>query len=137
MFLSKITPPDSTYIEFDALENGDLLRGIRTLGEVAHFVRCIPFKNHENQNIWSSPDFLLTMRVGSIDEHALLMASMFRAVKYETVEEIEKKFHNKKQVALDKSKLNNLAENLNEKMMKEASQDEINDLDTKKTKIDK
>jgi hypothetical protein len=32
------------------------------------------------------------MRVGSIEEHALLMASMFRAVKYETIEDIEKEF---------------------------------------------
>eukprot|EP00347_Sterkiella_histriomuscorum_P007723 403347806 len=104
MFLSKITPPDSTYIDFDSNESGSLIRGIRTLGEVAHFVRCIPFKNHEVQNIWSSPDFLLTMRIGSIDEHALLMASMFRAVKFETIEDIEAKFEQKKLLALEKAK---------------------------------
>lgn len=69
-----------------------MIRGIRTLSEVAHFVRCIPFKNNETHHIWSSPDFLLTMKVGSIDEHALLMASMFRAVKYESIEDIEAKY---------------------------------------------
>lgn len=62
------------------------------MGEVAHFVRCVPFKSHENPHIWSSPDFLLTMRIGSIEEHALLMASMFRAVKYESMEDIERDF---------------------------------------------
>jgi hypothetical protein len=28
------------------------------------------------------------MKIGSIDEHVLLMASMFRAVKYETVDDV-------------------------------------------------
>ena len=98
-FLSKITPPDSTFIEFDPAQGGSLVRGIRTLGEVAHFVRCIPFKSHENPLIWSSPDFLLTMKVGSIEEHALLMASMFRAVKYETLADIEREFEQKQTLA--------------------------------------
>lgn len=53
------------------------------MSEVAHFIRCIPFKNYENIKIWQSPDFLLTLRIGSIDEHVLLMASMFSAIKYE------------------------------------------------------
>ncbi len=55
LFLSQITPPDTTSIEFD---DGELRRGIRTLGEVAHYVRCIPFKPSENNRIWASPDFL-------------------------------------------------------------------------------
>lgn len=28
------------------------------------------------------------MRIGTIEEHALLMASMFRAVKYESIEDV-------------------------------------------------
>ena len=80
------------------------MRGIRTLGEVAHFVRCIPFKNHEVSMVWSSPDFLLTMRIGSIDEHALLMASMFRAVKFESIEDIDMQYKHKKLIATEKSK---------------------------------
>jgi len=56
--------------------------------EVAHFVRCIPFKNTEFYNIWSSPNFLLTLKIGSVEEHALLMASMLRAVKFETLEQL-------------------------------------------------
>ena len=58
------------------------------MSEVAHFVRCIPFKVHEDAKVWCSPDFLLTLRIGTIEEHALLMASMFRAVKYETVDDL-------------------------------------------------
>ena len=38
--------------------------------------------------VWSSPDFVLTMRMASIEEHALLMASMFRAVKFESINDL-------------------------------------------------
>ena len=58
------------------------------MSEVAHLIRCIPFKNYENIKIWSSPDFLLTLRIGSIDEHVLLMASMFSAIKYENLKDL-------------------------------------------------
>lgn len=92
LFLSKITPPDSSIVE---IKDQDLVRGVRTLAEVAHFVRCIPFKVHEDPKIWSSPDFLLNLKIGTIEEHALLMASMFRAVKFETVEDIYKKYKDK------------------------------------------
>ena len=84
--MSKITPPDTNFLDFN---DTGLRRGIRTLGEIAHYVRCIPFKVNENLKIWASPDFLLTIRVGAVDEHTLLMASMFMATKYESTEELE------------------------------------------------
>lgn len=59
------------------------------MAEAAHYVRCIPYRAHENDKIWCSPDYLLTLRVGSIEEHALLMASLFRACKYESTKELE------------------------------------------------
>jgi hypothetical protein len=102
LFLSKITPPDSNVIEFDEM---GIRRGIRTLGEVAHFVRSIPYKTHEKQDIWSSPDFLLTIRVGTIDEHALLMASMFRAIKYETTKELQSSKEYKKNYDIYKARI--------------------------------
>ena len=42
------------------------------------------------EKVWASPDFVLTMRLGTIEEHALLLASMFRGVKYETEEDLPK-----------------------------------------------
>jgi len=62
-----------------------LARGIRTLKEVAHFVRCIPFFDEERykpltEEVWSSPDIMLERNSGTEMDHALLMASMFRAV---------------------------------------------------------
>ncbi len=41
-----------------------LRRGIRTLDEVAHFVRCIPLSKEEESNIWTSPDVMLAIRTG-------------------------------------------------------------------------
>jgi len=39
------------------------------------------------------------MKVGSVEEHALLMASMFRAIKYESIEDIEREFEQKQLIA--------------------------------------
>ena len=47
---------------------------------------------HEDSKIWCSPDFLLNIKIGTIEEHALLMASMFRGVKFETALDIQKQF---------------------------------------------
>lgn len=101
LYLSKITPPDSNNIikqekkGADSSEEHDAAmqqRGIRTLDEVAHFVKCIPFRGnleYQVDRVWSSPDFVLTMRLGSLEEHAILLASMFRGVKYETTADFD------------------------------------------------
>lgn len=41
-------------------------------------------------NLWCSPDFTATIRVGSEEDHALLMASIFRTVKHEDLAEFNK-----------------------------------------------
>jgi len=70
-------------------KEAQLSRGIRTLREVAHFVRSISlYPGFEDPETWSTPDVMLTMRQGQEHDHALLMASMFRACKYETHEEL-------------------------------------------------
>jgi hypothetical protein len=38
--------------------------------------------------VWASPDFVLTMRLGTIEEHALLLGSMLRGVKYEDMSDL-------------------------------------------------
>ena len=61
--------------------------------EVAHFVRSIAiYPNFDEPETWSTPDVMLTMRQGQLHDHALLMASMFRAVKYETFDELKAAF---------------------------------------------
>ena len=89
-FLCKITNPDQSKLKFD--EEGDPCRGSRTFAEIAHYVRCIPYMTREgigaSENyLWTSPDFTSVIKVGSEDDHALLMASIFRTCKMETYEE--------------------------------------------------
>lgn len=48
-------------------------RRVRTLAEIAHFVRCIPFSSDRNSEIWSSPNSITTMKQGSPLDHSLLM----------------------------------------------------------------
>jgi hypothetical protein len=40
------------------------------------------------------------LKIGTIEEHALLMASMFRAVKYEMIDEIYTKFKDKVKISI-------------------------------------
>ena len=80
-------------IKFD--ENGQPIRGVRTFAEIAHYVRCIPYQNRDNlalsdANLWTSPDFTATIKVGTEEDHALLMASIFRTVKHEDQIEFNK-----------------------------------------------
>ena len=43
-FISKITPPDSNSVLQGNNSEFQSQRGIRTMSEVANFVRCIPFR---------------------------------------------------------------------------------------------
>ena len=67
-------------------EDGFPIRGLRTFGEIAHYVRCVPYQPKlENviNLLWNSPDYTMTIKTGTEDDHALLMASIFRTCKYE------------------------------------------------------
>jgi len=49
-------------------------RRVRTLGDIAHYVRCIPFKTEgRNSNVWYTPNFIPIMKKGDVVEHALLL----------------------------------------------------------------
>ena len=63
-------------------KKSNLARGVRTLKEVAHYIRCIKVADFHDETVWTTPDIMLTMRQGQVHDHALLMASMFRGVKY-------------------------------------------------------
>lgn len=88
LYLSKITNPDQSKIEFD--DNEYPIRGIRTFAEIAHYVRCIPYQSRDNlgeTSIWTSPDFTIQIKIGTEDDHALLMASIFRTCQHEDLSE--------------------------------------------------
>lgn len=87
-----MTNPDQSILNFD--DENHPVRGIRTLGEIAHFVRCIPFQQREGltffgEDVWTSPDFTLNIKTGTEFDHALLMASLMRTCKHETAVEFK------------------------------------------------
>ena len=56
----------------------------------------------DDDDVWSTPDVMLTQREGQVHDHALLMASMFRSVKYETYEQLHEAFVKKQRIRNDK-----------------------------------
>ena len=93
LFLCKITNPDQSVLIFD--EDSKPKRGTRTFGEIAHYVRCIPYQNRDGMSasenaIWCSPEFTMSIKVGTEEDHALLMASIMRTCKHEDQLEFNK-----------------------------------------------
>lgn len=93
-------------IKFD--EDEKPMVGIRTFAECAHYVRCIPYCNsgdYENDDLqWADPAFMITKRVGTEDDHALIMASIMRTSKHEDRDEFKKWAKKKKAEAKDERK---------------------------------
>lgn len=116
-FISKFASHDTNNLTAQVEENyllkylqGDssvleMKKGIRTLTEVAHFVRCIPQLKTEEANVWTPPPVMLTLRAGQPQDHALLMASMFRSIRYETNQQVQKAFtQEQEQKNIDRAK---------------------------------
>ena len=71
-------------------EEEEIINGVRTLEETLHFVRCIPYNKVPNHMILSTPDFFLASKSGDVEEHALLLASLFMGNVTETKEDIKR-----------------------------------------------
>ena len=83
-FLSQITSPDILNLEYMDKDNIGVDKYILSLSEIANFVRCIPLRRgFENYELWCSPDFTLTLKCGSVIDHAILMAWMFQGTIFE------------------------------------------------------
>jgi hypothetical protein len=81
-FLSQITLPEKLYSKDDVLKNPNFFDcNLHSLDEVAHYTRCYAFPTDNKADVWTSPDFMLKIRKGDIDDHAILMASMMMGLK--------------------------------------------------------
>jgi len=81
-YITPITVPEKKYSKKDIETNPNFFDcNITTLDEVAHFVRCFPFPSDLKNDIWSSPDFMLKLRKGNVEEHAILMACLMCGLK--------------------------------------------------------
>ena len=88
LFLTSMSPPDQGSIDTTSFPFD---HKIRSIGEVAHFIRCIPYLTAA-QSFWISPDTCLAMQKGTVIDHALLMASLFIGSNFESFDELKKKF---------------------------------------------
>ena len=81
-YLCPITVPEKKYSRKDIESNPNFFdSNIKTLENVAHYVRCFTFPSDLRNDIWSSPDFMLKRRKGNVEEHAILMACLMMGLK--------------------------------------------------------
>jgi hypothetical protein len=82
-YLSLISMPEKIYSIDDREKDANFFDcNLRTLDEIAHYIRCIPYSAADSSNeIWASPDFTLKVRKGSVEDHAILMASLMMGLK--------------------------------------------------------
>lgn len=90
-FLSQITSPDLLTLDhYDPNSEHKEDKQILSMSEIAHFVRCIPFRGTEDTyEVWSSPEFFLTLKKGSVVDHAILMACLFQGTIFEDHRDLE------------------------------------------------
>ena len=81
-YLCPITVPEKKYSQKDIETNPNFYDcNIKTLENVAHYVRCFTYPSELRNDIWSSPDFMLKVRKGNVEEHAILMACLMMGLK--------------------------------------------------------
>ena len=99
-YLCPITVPEKKYSQKDIETNPNFYDcNIKTLENVAHYVRCFTYPSELRNDIWSSPDFMLKVRKGNVEEHAILMACLMMGLKKINPE--NKHEHNFKKGILD------------------------------------
>lgn len=84
MFVGKFTL-DQYEIDVDSVPKADVPdRKIEALAELAHFVRCIPFKTEgKTTSVWSNPNLVSIMKKGDIQDHAIFLTCLFMGCKKE------------------------------------------------------
>ena len=81
-FLCPLSVPEKKYTRKDIETNPNFFDcNINTLYEAAHYARCFPYPQDLKNDIWSSPDFMLKLRKGNVEEHAILMACLMLGIK--------------------------------------------------------
>lgn len=81
-FLCPLSVPEKKYSRKDIETNPNFFDcNINTLYEAAHYARCFPYPPDLKNDIWSSPDFMLKLRKGNVEEHAILMACLMLGIK--------------------------------------------------------
>lgn len=87
-FLSKIGYPNPSRLQLaNAQEISVDYFAVETLKQRAYFVSLIPFTNAQN-DIWSSPEFLIQMKKGESEDHSIFLACLLTSSKINQEESI-------------------------------------------------
>mmetsp|Transcript_6840 Transcript_6840/g.864 ORF Transcript_6840/g.864 Transcript_6840/m.864 type:complete len:109 (-) Transcript_6840:1254-1580(-) len=64
---------------------------VETFDHLIHYISLIPFSTGSTSvnDIWSSPEFLMQMGKGEVEEHVLLLTNLFMGIKEESDESTE------------------------------------------------
>lgn len=90
MFISKLGYPNPNSRMTKKVDDFpvDYLK-IDTLAECNYYSSLIPYTGVPNA-IWTSPEFLIHMKKGEVEDHAIFLACLLMNVKYETTEDLPK-----------------------------------------------
>jgi len=83
-YLCLITPPEKIYPPDEEGKNPNFFDcNLRSLDEIAHYIRCFPYSPaaEARTDIWTSPDFLLKVRKGDVEDHSILMACLMMGIR--------------------------------------------------------
>ena len=77
-YLCLITPPEKIYPPDEEGKNPNFFDcNLKSLEEIAHYIKCFPYAvTDQRTDIWTSPDFLLKVRKGDIEDHSILMVKL-------------------------------------------------------------
>jgi C2 domain len=110
MFISKLGYPNPSKSIKNNLDDEVPINylSVNTIAEHSYYCSLIPFSIQSN-NIWCSPHFLIHMKKGEIEDHAILAASLFMSIVKEAKDDSEDEIHDDETIEetsrLPKSKL--------------------------------
>ena len=103
-YLSAISLPLKAFTQDDIASNPCFHDyNLTSLDEVAHFVRCFPVYLESKGDVWSSPDYVIKIRKGSTEDHAILMACLMLGLKKTRKINYEELVTQKEKALLDKT----------------------------------
>lgn len=83
LYLSKLGYPNPSKVLMSSVEDLPIdYLPVETCSENAYFASLIPFSSSQN-DIWTSPEFLIHMKKGESDDHGIFLACLLMSVKTE------------------------------------------------------
>jgi len=90
-YLSSISLPNKNFTLSEVSSNPLFFDyNLTSLDEIAHYVRCFSINLESKGEVWSSPNYMVKIRKGGVEDHAILMACLMMGLKVIKKAEISK-----------------------------------------------